>query len=236
MMAYYRNYRKVSAATARAEGTPINTVDVFAAACAAQRINGSYVIESKYVEDPQDSNKYITVLPNKELVRNLLNNATNLVTDADRKEADAVQGYWKLKLFAVMCGNASDYVKCAVEAAGQDTVMSTDFKTLAIISSLPSAYDRGIVRDKIQEERQEIAYSSSHIGEVGKSIKGQVKILECNYSKTWNRYYVTGVIDTNLVFFGASTAADIGKTYQINAKVKSFRDDNTTQLNYVKLS
>lgn len=219
------------------------TADVFTAACAAQRINGSYVKETHIVYQggypwlPDGSDApHTTVEANKVLVRKWMStNDTTHFTEEDRRDAEAVRGYWQLKLFNILCGTANDYEKSAVDAASQDEVGSHDHKKIGIIASLPAAYERGLVRDKRMEVRQDAAIGSQHFGNVGDTVAGKVEIIDCVYSQNWACYYVTGKLDSNMVLFTLKYSIEAGKTVSLKGKVKKHRDENITQLNYVKL-
>lgn len=129
----------------------IPTADIFAAACAAQRINGQYAKEthavyeggSPWLPDGSDA-PYTMIKANKILVREwLAAGDTSSILDVDHAEATAVRGYWQLKLFNVLNGTASDYEKTAVGAASSDEIDSFDHKTIGVIASLPAAYEIG---------------------------------------------------------------------------------------------
>lgn len=232
-----------SAKSAAKVGYPILTVDIFALACVAQRINGQYVKETHTVYpggNPWNADgseaPYTVVKANKIMVREwLAKKDMSVVTDADRSEAEAVRGYWQLKLFNVLSGTASDYEKSAVESASAAEIDSHDQQKIGLISSLPAAYERGMVRDQRLEARQEAAFGSQHFGRIGDAVAGEVRIIDCIYSQNWSCYYVTGTFNGNMVMFTARSAVDAGKVFQMKGKVKKHRDENITQLNYVKL-
>lgn len=235
--------KSVRAVTVKAAPREINTADVFAAACAAQRINGEYAKETycKYENNQwyrADGSEapYTRITANKILIRELLDARAAEVTDVDRAEAEAVRGYWQLKLFAVLSGDATGYIKSAVEAASADTVVDTDFMRLGLISSLPQGYERGMVRDQRDEVKQEVKMTSQHIGTIGATVSGKVEIIDCVWSKNYECFYVTGNMEGNMVLFIYKSKLDAGKQFQLRGKVKKHRDDNVTQLNYVKLT
>ncbi len=228
----------------KADSRKYATVDVFVAACAAQRINGSYVKENHVVYEggypwrPDGSDApYTTVKANKVLLREwIAADDFSCVTEADRLEASAVRGYWQLKLFNVLAGTANDYEKAAIAAASSDQVDSFDHKTIGIIASLPAAYERGVHRDKKMEIKQEASLGSQHFGRIGDQVHGTVEIIDCVYSQNWACYYVTGKFDGNMILFTSRQSVDTGAVFKLKGKVKKHRDDNVTQLNYVKLS
>lgn len=222
----------------------IPTVDIFAAACAAQRINGQYVKEthaiyengSPFLPDGSDA-PFKIVKANKVMVREwLANNDMSSVTEEDRSDAEAVRGYWQLKLFNILNGTANDYEKVAVESASAESIESHDHQKIGIIASLPQAYANGVLRDKRLEIRQDAAAISCHFGRVGDAVSGKIRIIDCVYSQNWLCYYVTGQLDGNMVMFSFKDRVDTDKVFNIKGKIKKHRDENITQLNYVKLS
>lgn len=224
---------------AKQDAKMIPTVDIFAMACAAQRINGAYLKEAAY-EHRQTADGYDEVVaikrPNKEMVREwLAKGITEFVTDADRTDAEAVRGYWQLKLFNVLNDTANDYERSAVQAASADAIESRDHKSIGIIASLPAAYERGVLRDKRLEVRQEAAMGSRHFGRIGDAVAGEVKIVDCIYSQNWSCYYVTGKLNGNMILFTQREPVEVDRTFLLKGKVKKHRDDNVTQLNYVKI-
>jgi hypothetical protein len=221
-------------------GKQIPTIEVFAAACAAQRINGTYFKEPAYEHrvTAEGYDEVVTVAqPNKDMVKAwLAAGDTSAITEQDRDDAAAVRAYWKLKLFKVLQGSASGYEQTAVEAASADTIDSHDHLKLGIISSLPAAYLRGVVRDERDEIKQEAVQASRHFGRVGDTVQGQVKILDSVHSQNWGCHFISGVIDGNAVRFTAKEAVEVSKVFKLRGRIKAHRDDNVTQLNYVKLS
>lgn len=226
------------------QSRPIPTADVFCLASAAQRINGHYAKEthtvypsgSPWLPDGSDAPSMI-IKSNKVMVREwLATNDFSQVTDADRIDAEAVRGYWQLKLFNILSGTANDYEKAAVAAASTEQVDSFDHKTIGIIASLPSAYERGVTKDKISEIKREVAFGSQHFGRVGDQITGETRIIDCVYSQNWSCYYVTANLDGNMVLFTSKQPINTGDVFKIKGKIKKHREDNVTQLNYVKLS
>lgn len=231
-------------ARSKIEPRQIPTLDIFAAACAAQRINGSYVKEDHRVYEggnpwyPDGSEAPSTIVrANKALVREWLStNNAEQITNSDRNDANAVRSYWQLKLFNILTGTANDYEKSAVEVASAETISSHDHQKIGLISSLPAAYERGLVRDKRLEVKQEAAFGSQHFGHVGDTVTGKVEIIDCIYSQNWACYYVTATLNGNMILFTFKQPVEAGNSFSLKGKVKKHRDENITQLNYVKLA
>jgi hypothetical protein len=214
-------------------GREVPVIDVFAAACAAQRLNKGFFKEDFYRNMP--GGKSERVLANKNLTVELLKDRAYLVTDRDREEAEAVRGYWQLKLFSVLADTAGPYEKSAVEVAGRESVFESEWFKAGLIASLPSGYERGVRMDRVNEIKEEAKFCGEYAGPVGGRVEGTVLILNCVYSKTYEMYYVTGKVGKNLVMFASKTKVTEDAEFQIKGRIKQHRDGNVTQLNYVKL-
>ena len=68
--------------------------DVWAAACAAQRINGAYL---KTIEEGKNTET------NRQIMDNFIAN-TDLITEADREQGQAVRTYYKGFTFKILQG------------------------------------------------------------------------------------------------------------------------------------
>ena len=199
-----------------------NADDVWSAACAAQRINGSYV---KVVEGDN------TGETNREIIQNFLAN-TDLITEADREQGEIVRKYYKGFTFKILQGKKlSDFDNTAMVISNRDVIEST--YDVAVIASLPSCYDRAVKRDN-QNRKLENA-SGGFIGRVGEKVKVTVEVVRSSFSQQWNVYFVSGVTtDDQPVFFSYKKSIDAGKLIIAEGTVKAHRD-NTTQLNRVKV-
>ena len=233
---YKRRYTSTAKPKAPVIEYPI--ADVFAAAAAAQRINGEYVKDNcvKWEIGKNGEELAVPVSANKHLVRKFLAESLDQVTEADRNEGAAVRSYWKMKMFAVLQGNANEFISNAVKTASKDTVASNDPMSLGLISSLPASYIRGMAQDTRTEIKQDAVIFSEHQGKVGEHIIGKVVIIDCIYSKNWGCYYITGKIGHNVFLWTSNSEVAAGTEFNLKGRVKRHRDDNITQLNYVKLT
>ena len=231
-----RNRSKIS-------GREIPILDLFAMACAAQRINGRYEKESgvtyptgnPYLDDGSLA-PVVHHTSNKSMMREwIAKQDMSAVIEQDFNDATAVIGYWKLKLFNVLAGTAKDYEKSAVDCASKDTVSSHDHFSIGLVASLPASYEKGMVRDKRLEERQSAEDVSRHFGQVGDNVSGRLSVIDCFYSNNWLCYYVTAVLDGNVVMFSFKKELKIGESFLLKGRIKKHRDGNITQLNYVKI-
>jgi hypothetical protein len=204
-----------------------NADDVWGAACAAQRINGSYVKLSMLSESDKQLNK----LSNRQLVESLLVDSFN-ITDEDREQGKKVRAFYQALTFKILQGkHLSEFDNNAMVLSNRDIITSN--YDLAVICSLPSCYERGVVRQSVD---QRISFArGGFIGKVGNKVSTSVEVLRSVYSQSYNVNFVTGInSDDQVVFFAYKKELDVGKMYDIYGNVKSHRD-NTTQLNRVKV-
>jgi hypothetical protein len=204
-----------------------NADDVWGAACAAQRINGAYVKLSMLSESDKQLNK----LSNRQLVESLLVDSFN-ITDEDREQGKKVRAFYQALTFKILQGkHLSEFDNNAMVLSNRDIITSN--YDLAVICSLPSCYERGVVRQSVD---QRISFArGGFIGKVGNKVSTSVEVLRSVYSQSYNVNFVTGInSDDQVVFFAYKKELDVGKMYDIYGNVKSHRD-NTTQLNRVKV-
>lgn len=207
---------------ARVRKVTFNTDDVFAAACAAQRINGQYV---KAVA-PGLKQK-----TNRQIVEELLTDPTQIGLD-DRQQGEHVRQYFKGLTFKVLEGKQlSDFNKSAMDIAGSDDVVST--YQLAVAVSLPATYEKNSKRDDV-DRRIKFA-TGGYVGEIGEKVMLNIEVLKQLWSEKYNTWYLTGITaEEQVVFFALRTQYDIGTHLTIEGVVKSQRE-TSTQLNRVKV-
>lgn len=206
-----------------------NADNVWAAACQAQRVNGTYVKEGQTSELNPD----VITKTNRQLVIELMADTTQ-ITDEDREQAKTVRKYYQAFTFKILKGiKLNEFDNTAMLIANRDIIDSN--YDVAVIASLPSCYGRGVKRDGV-DQRVKFA-TGGYIGRVSDKVKVTVEILKTNYSQQWNTNYVTGITnDDQAVFFAYNhiNNVEVGKTYTFFGTVKAHRD-NSTQLNRVKI-
>jgi len=204
-----------------------NADDVWGAACAAQRINGSYIKLSMVSE----SDPATTKLSNRMIVEQLLTDLSG-ITDEDREQGVKVRAFYQAYTFKILQGKQlSDFDNNAMLIANRDVI--TGNYDVAVIASLPSCYERGVVR---QSADQRINFATGgFIGKANDKVTASIEVLKSVFSMKWNTNYITGITtDDQVVFFAYKEALDIGKVLDIQGTVKAHRD-NSTQLNRVKV-
>ena len=201
-----------------------NADDVWAAACAAQRINGSYV---KMVPADQKGDT------NRQIVDMFLGQP-DLIQQADRDLAEKVRTYYKGFTFKILKGiKLSDFDNTAMVIANRDVIESN--YDLAVICSLPSCYERGVKRDSLNQ-RIDFANGGT-IGVPGNKVRIEgAEVIRCNFSQQYNTFFVTCITkEDQVVFFALRKDVPLGQVVNIEGTIKSHRDSNTTQLNRAKV-
>jgi len=204
-----------------------NADDVWSAACTAQRINGSYIKLSMISESDPD----LTKLSNRMIVEKLLVEQSG-ITDEDRAQGKKVRAFYQAFTFKILQGKRlSEFDNTAMLIANRDVIEGN--YDIAVIASLPSCYERGVVR---QTADQRINFATGgFISTVGNKALATVEVVKSIYSQKWMTHYITGITsDDQVVFFAYKSELPIGKTYNICGTVKAHRD-NSTQLNRVKI-
>lgn len=194
---------------------------VWAAACAAQRVNG------EYVKRGQQSEKKI----NRDLMLEFMNQPST-VTEEDFTNGAEVRRYYNSLTFKIVQGEEiSDFDNSALKIAQLDNIFS--MYDIALVASLPAACERGRARDQVNKRLS--WETSGFVGKVGDKVTLALEVVKCNFSQNWGIYYVTGITtDNKAVFFGYRSQVAVGSTITAKGTVKAHRD-NSTQLNRVKV-
>lgn len=204
-----------------------NADDVWAAACQAQRVNGSYIKLSMISE----SDPSLTKLSNRMIAEKLLTETFN-ITDEAREQGKKVRAFYQALTFKILQGKKlNEFDNTAMLIANREYIDST--YDVAVICSLPSCYERGVQRQSV-DQRVQFA-QGGYVGIVGSKVETTVEVVKCIYSQKWNTNFATGInSEDQVVFFAYKNQLEVGKTISIQGTVKGQRD-NITQLNRVKV-
>jgi hypothetical protein len=154
------------------------------------------------------------------------------ITDEDREEGKKVRSFYQAYTFKILQGKQlSEFDNTTMLISNRDVITST--YDIAVIASLPSCYERGVVR-QTADQRVNFA-TGGFIGKANDKVSASIEVLKSVFSMKWNTNYVTGITSNDqVVFFAYKEALDIGKVIDIQGTVKAHRD-NSTQLNRVKV-
>jgi catabolite regulation protein CreA len=201
--------------------------NVWGAACQAQRINGSYVKLSILTEEDKSSNK----LSNRQMIETFMVDSS-LITEEDMEQGKKVRAFYQALTFKILQGKQlNDFDNTAMLISNRDVITSN--YDVAVIASLPSCYERGVVR---QSADQRINFATGGlVGKAGDKVKLEIEVIKCTYSQIYNVFFVTGITTNDQpVFFSYKNKVPTGDTMNIYGTVKAHRD-NITQLNRVNV-
>jgi hypothetical protein len=205
-----------------------NVADVFAAACAAFRINGSYIKQDE-VTFHENGNHTVDKIANKTLVHQFLKGAFDL-RDEDREMGEKVRQHCNGLSFKIITGKTlSEFEQAMLTIADKETTDSN--YDIAVVASLPASYERAQVR--IRQDAMLREKSGTLTDNVGDKVELDIEVVRCNYSNNWDTHFVTATVDNAVVFFASRNKLDIGAKLRIKGKVKAHKEDRT-QLSHVK--
>jgi hypothetical protein len=210
---------------ARFQRPSYNTVDVFAAACAATRVNGGYL---KYTETNDEAGT--SKIANKVLIRQFLDGTFD-VRDSDREQGEKVMQHCRSLTFKLLTDKRlSDFEQNMLSIVEKETLDSN--YDIAIVSSLPNTYNRSEYRRAVDTRIRE---TEGVFGTVGERVQVTAEVVKSYFSDQWGTNFITAITDDNKqVFFAYKQSLTVGDNINIDGKVKAHRD-NSTQLNYVKI-
>ena len=230
-----RNNKRTPARTNTVLQTGHSVSDVWAAACAAQRVNGGYYKESSYLWDEVSNVNRVVNRRNRDIMMEFLQNPQQLLVE-DVEAGEQVRDFLQKDItFRALKGQLTDFdqsvSKCLAITERFYTVSNR--YELAVIAALPNSARRSQER---QTAQQRIQFARGGlIGSVGDKITANVEVITASYSQQYNIFWIKAITDQDQpVTFSNKHKFDAGTSITIQGKVKAHRD-NLTQLNYVKV-
>ena len=224
----------------------VSTQDALAVACAALRINGAYLKDTRRFSCEEN----VTQFANKELVKFYFAQQQNCfgqvhvptdfipfeTTEEDYAQVAEIQK-WMKRYIMLGLGDLDDFKKDMISAVAEDTVKVSNLGRVAYI---PEFVKRDKHETGLKKEIRVEYRSSTYLGKEKDMVEGVVKILDKRFSAEWESYNYTAVMDGNLVSFMNKYEHDVGAMKRIKGKVKAQTQNklfsaNETRLNYVKL-
>ena len=208
--------------------------DVWAAACAAQRVNGEYLKEglNTYSEKGE---VLTTKRRNRDIMLEFLHNPDRLLTE-DVEAGEQVRDFLSKDItLRALKGQLKDFdqsvSRCLAVTDRFYTV--THRYEMAVIASLPSSANRSQQRQNVTERMQ--FARGGLIGQPGDKVKANAEVVISKYSPQYNIFWIRAITDQDQpVIFSSRQKFDAGINLTIQGKVKAHKD-NVTQLNYVKV-
>ena len=207
--------------------------DVWAAACAAHRVNGGYFKDFVYEATPQGHK--LVKDKNRNIMMQFLADPTQLTVD-DIERGEHCRKFLDSDLtFRTLKGKTGDFDNAIKKVLAVQGLFDDHFHKyeLAIVACLPASVEKSEIRQN-SESRVQFA-TGGFVGEVNDKVELQVEVLNSNYSKQYNIYWVRGITEADqAVFFSNKESFDPGTHLAIKGTVKAHKD-NLTQLNRVKV-
>lgn len=209
--------------------------DVWAAACAAHRVNGGYHKEPVYEWNEVEGINKLVLRKNRDVMMEFLADPTNLtVDDVERGEHCRMflQNDLTFRTLKNKTGEFDSAIKKVLAVQGLFDSYHHKYE-LAIVACLPQSVERSEIR-QASESRVQFA-KGGLVGEVDDKVELQIEVLNSQFSKQYNVYWVRGITtEDQPVYFSSKESYDPGTHLSIKGTVKAHKE-NLTQLNRVKV-
>ena len=232
---YYRPaYNMTQTAKTRTPGDLFPVATVWAAACAAQRINGRYIKQDEF-DYPEGGQAVLTATASRTTMKELLANPDRLTAQDFEHGAECKTFLQNDITFRALKNKLTEFDSATSKVlAVEENFDSAQHKyELAVIASLPASRTRALERQATDSRVRQA--TGAYVGAVGDKVALDVEVIKTNYSQQWNTWYATAITsDNRAVFFAFREQLTIGNSILINGTVKAHRT-GTTQLNRVKI-
>lgn len=232
---YYRPaYNMTQTAKPRTPGDLFPVATVWAAACAAQRINGRYIKQDEF-DYPEGGQAVLTATASRTTMRELLANPDRLTAQDFEQGAECKTFLQNDITFRALKNKLTEFDSATSKVlAVEENFDSVQHKyELAVIASLPASRTRALERQATDSRVRQA--TGAYVGAVGDKVALDVEVIKTNYSQQWNTWYATAITsDNRAVFFAFKEQLTIGNSILIKGTVKAHRS-GTTQLNRVKI-
>ena len=201
---------------------------VWAAACAAYRVNGGYFKQAEFTDQGQ-----ITRPANRDLVRlYCMDTGLEFITDQDQDQGRKCrQDLVNAATMSALKNQATEWTLLTAKMVALD-VITTDYE-LSVITAMPKSHSQTLARESTDGR---LAYCEAEsVGTINQLVTVQGEVIRSNYSAKWNTFYVTMITDSNhQVFFAYREGLEPGRQVKLRGRVKRHAD-RATQLSRVKL-
>jgi hypothetical protein len=209
----------------------VTAEQVWGAAVAAHRINDGYFKEPVWNYDVTPP--VLKTNANKLMLKQWFQTGNlSEITAADIEKGQAVKQHFHSYMFLALAGQLNDFQKQAFRISQLTEFGPRDQLEIAVASCLPSVYERDRQRKDFMDQ---IRNSTQLSGAVGDRVEGEIVVLTSRYNMNFNKWKISAKMVDSYVDFWYNTNLNAGDVLRIKGKVKAQRDNNTTQLNYVKV-
>ena len=231
----YETPRQTWKPKAKPQGVTHSVDNVWGAACAAQRINGSYVKETQYQFDEAKQTTVVVKQRNRDIMTDILANPA-LLTVEDIAQGQQCRKFLEQDItLRGLKGRLTEFDT----AVSKTIAVSESFDTvkhkleLAVVASLPASHQRSLARQDVDSRVRQT--TGGYVGAPDAKVELDVEVVGANYSHTYNIFLVTAITaDNQAVFFSYRSKLTTGAWIHVKGTVKAHRDGKT-QLNRVKV-
>ena len=241
MFTEHKNGYVASLATRALPLKTVSTQEALAVSCAAYRINGSYIKDTRRFSTEENKTQF----SNKDLVRFFFEDKTDYLphdyipfklTAEDFEKANELQK-WMRRYVMLGLADLDEFKRDMISSAAGEQV---PINNLGRIAYLPEFVKRDKHETNLTKEIRVEYRNSIHLGTEKDAVEGVCKILDKRYSSQWETYYYTAVLDGNLISFSNRFEHEVDTMKRIKGKVRNHTVNrlfsaNETRLNYVKL-
>jgi hypothetical protein len=203
---------------------------VWGLAVRADAQNDGYLKEDRWEYVAEGSaDTTITHTANKKLVKQWLRE--NLQpTEAEVAQGREYRRFFNTFTMKALMGGLTDFERQALRIAQMDEFQSNNMLEFALVSCLPASVRREQARTEL---KREVFTSNQLPGQPRDLVQGQLSVVGAVYSQQYGRWRITARFNDSFVDFWFPK--ELKGTVVVRAKIKQHREDNTTQLNYVKI-
>ena len=231
----YETPRQTWKPRAKPQGVQHSVDNVWGAACAAQRINGSYVKETQHQFDEAKQTTVVVKQRNRDIMTDILANPA-LLTVEDIALGQQCRKFLEQDItLRGLKGRLTEFDT----AISKTIAVSESFDTvkhkyeLAVVASLPASHQRSLARQDVDSRVRQT--TGGYVGAPDAKVELDVEVVGANYSHTYNIFLVTAITqDNQAVFFSYRSKLTTGSWIHVKGTVKAHRDGKT-QLNRVKV-
>jgi hypothetical protein len=201
---------------------------VWAAACAAYRINGAY---RKY---PDIQEGKIVAPANRELVKLYLGiDNCEFITEADRQQGlKCRQTLQNSVTMEALKGQLDEWSLLIARMTALEDV-TTDYE-VSVITALPKNYDQIVARENLNSRLAHC--DNTPIGRMNERVTVEGEIVRVSYSNRFNTFYTTVITKANQeVFFAYRERLATTRQIRFCGRIKRHAG-RATQLSRVKIS
>ena len=220
------------------------TQQVLELACAAQRINGTYIKESVNVF--ADDNAYMYTNHTNKMMMLCTVNPSNWTADPkdapmplkilpeDTILSEEIKRHFRKFMFSAIEGE-NDFQTNINTILSGDSVKVNQF---GYVACLPSVYVRDLAQNKVKKAARTV--EEGYLADIGTQLKDlDGEIISSVKSKNFEGYNIDAIINNRMASWLNKTTLAIGPCVVIKAKVKDHskhwkHGNDVTRLNYVK--